>query len=283
VLSGATLTGADLAGATMLGTTLVHVDLTRANLSNVDWAGADLSGAHMTGAKLYGTRLHGAKLGEITCRWLDLSLNGDRSQVYNFRTEDPYEFFYRSAPMVQVTLDDCLDPNSHSLLAATYRKLSRITPVPAPNITVSRNRTILSFELKTDRDLFLMSAAGIFPFQDAALTQESLQQILAGGSQDGDAKLTLKELQELMPVLHQLRSNLDHPFFQVPTHTQAINSEGQSLTIYRSPMFSKRSVPFFQEEDEFQNNSLPAFVVPPAEQVISFISAFRSGPTVAAR
>ena len=283
VLSGATLTGADLSGATLLGTTLVHVDLTRANLSNIDWAGADFSGAQMTGAKLYGTKLHGAKLGEITCRWLDLSLNGDRSTVYHFQTEDAYEFFYRSAPRVQVTLDDCLDPDSHSLLAATYRKLSRVTPIPAPNITVSRHRTILSFELKDDRDLFLMAAAGIFPFQDAALTQESLQRILNATVPDSESQessgtpSSLKLLQDLMPILHQLRSNLDHPFFQIPTDTQVVNSEGHRLTLYRNPLFSKRSVPFFQQEDDFKTNSLPAFIQPATEQILQFITAFRQG------
>ena len=258
------------------------MDLTRANLSNIDWAGADFSGAHMTGTKLYGTKLHGAKLGEITCRWLDLSLNGDRSTVYHFQTEDAYEFFYRSAPTVQITLDDCLDPDSHSLLAATYRKLSRVTPIPAPNITVSRHRTILSFELENDRDLFLMAAAGIFPFQDAALTQDSLQQILMASAQDSEIQdsgilSSLKLLQDLMPILHQLRSNLDHPFFQIPTDTQVVNSEGHRLTLYRSPLFSKRSVPFFQREDEFKANALPAFIQPSTEQIRRFTTAFRLG------
>lgn len=277
VMSGATLTGADLTGATLIGTTLVHVDLTRANLSNVDWADADLSGAHMTGAKLYGTNLYGAKLGEVTCRWVDLSLNGDRSQIYTFQTEDMYEFFYRSAPMIHVTLDDALAPDSLSLLANTYRKLARVTPIPAPNITLSRHRTQLSFELKTDRDLFIMAAAGIFPFQDADKTQKSLQTMLEIGSIDAASRAALQQLQDLMPLLQQLRSDIDHPFFQVPTHTQMINTEGQTLTIYRSPQFGKRPVPFFQQEDELKINALPAFSRPPEEQIMGFIQAFRQG------
>jgi hypothetical protein len=217
---------------------------------------------------------------DVTCRWLDLSLNGDRSQVYTFQSADPYEFFYRSAPKVQVTLDACIAIDAYSLLASTYRKLTKVIPIPTPNLTTSRHRTTLSFDLGHDRDLFLIGAAGIFPFGDAEQTQQllsdMLQAIPTGTRQNQALQKSLAQLQSLMPILHQMRSSLDHAFFQVPTQTQLVNSEGQSLTVYRNPQFGKRSVPLFQERDDLLTNGLLDFSPPNPEQLTAFIEGFRA-------
>ena len=280
VLSGANLTGADLSNATLLGTTLVHVNLSNANLSGVDWTNADLTGATIDGIKLHRTNRYGAILDDVSCRWIDLSMNADRVQTYHFSSNDPYEFFYRSAPKVEVTLDASIAIDAASLMASTYRKLTRVTPLPTPNLATSRHRTTLSFELGHDRDLFLTAAAAIFPFADAEQTQTFLTIMLKSVPHDlpqtEALQKSLEKLQSLMPILHQMRSNLDHVFFQVPTNMQLVNSEGQSLTIYQNPGFGKRSVPLFQSLNDLQTNGLLDFSPPPEQQVTAFIKAFRT-------
>ena len=295
ILSGANLTGADLSYATLLNTTLVHVDLTRANLASVDWAGADFTGAQLTGAKVHDTLPFGPKVEGINCRWVDLSRNGDRSQTYQFSSDSPHEFFYHGAPTVQVIVDDRLDPEAYSALIVSYQQLTRHSSVKMqpPNVTINRRRTTLRFELYHDAQLFLIAYAAIFPFADAHLTHQYLTALLKLVPsqifrQDPEQ---LQQYQEIVKLLSQNSQEMTGdrflrviptaackiPFFQAPTQTMLINSNNQGLNVYSNPMFGKRSVPLFQESDDLQINVMPEFQMAGQEQIIEFISGFRSG------
>jgi uncharacterized protein YjbI with pentapeptide repeats len=298
ILSGANLTGADLSGATLLGTTLVHVDLTRANLASVDWRGADLTGAQLTGCKLYDTLSFGPKVEGVSCKWIDLSRNGDRSQTYQFPDNSVEDFFEQSAPTVKLIVDSRVDSEAHAALAVAYQQLVRqsqlsLTP---PNLTIHRRRTILTFELTADPELFMTAYAAIFPFEDAQQTQRSLTALLKQipsqiFRQEGDL---LQRFQKLITLLSQQRQLLESDrilqviptaaqkldFFQAPTQMHLINSKLQTLAIYSNPFFGKRSVPFFKTADEFNINALPKFQAPSQDQVIEFITGFRQ-PTIA--
>lgn len=292
-LSGANLTGADLSHATLLNATLVHVDLTRANLASVDWSGADLSGSSLTGAKLYGVLPFGIKTEGATCRWIDLSPNGDQSQLYQFLTDDPQEFFHESPPIVQIVIDDRLSADAHCALAVAYQQMARnggaIVP---PHIQVHRRRTILRFELERDEQLFLTAYIAIFPFQDAEATQQNLlNSVKLVPTQSLSDKDQLQRFQTSVSYLSQSIQKLDTAkllqvipvaiqkirFFQAPSRSMLLNSNNQALTIYDNPQFGKRRIKRDKSEEAFAFLTQPAAFRPPtAEEAIDFIQGFQN-------
>ncbi|MBF2025997.1 MAG: pentapeptide repeat-containing protein [Oscillatoriales cyanobacterium C42_A2020_001] len=260
-LSGANLTGVNLSYANLLGTILVHADLTRASLIGADWAGSDLSGATLTGAKLHGVLRFGIKTEGILCEWVDLSPNGDQSDICHLPTERLRLFFHEMPPTVRLTIDAEFDPEAHYALAATYCQLARRYQImlPPPNIRVGRRRTALTFEMKSDDELFLASYVAILPFKDAACAQEnllSLLKLLRGEDLSGDAK-PMPLAQELETALNQFAAKAEGvqlpascemllkkaTFFEAPTQTTLVTSKSQNLTIYTHPCFGKRVVP----------------------------------------
>jgi uncharacterized protein YjbI with pentapeptide repeats len=292
-LSGANLTGADLSHATLLNATLVHVDLTRANLAWVDWSGADLSGSSLTGAKLHGVLPFGIKTDDATCQWVDLSPNGDQSQLYQFLTPDPGEFFHQTPPIVQIVIDDRLSTDAHCALAVAYQQMARhggaIVP---PHIEVHRRRTILRFELERDEQLFFTAYIAIFPFQDAGATQQNLlnavklvptkalsdtarlhrfQMSVSALSQSMQKLDTAKLLQVIPVAIQKIR------FFQAPSRSVLLNSNNQALTIYDNPEFGKRRIKRSQSEEVFAFLTQPTAFRPPTEEdAIDFIEGFHN-------
>lgn len=263
-LSGANLTGANLNNANLVNASLVHVDLTRANLVGVDWAGADLSGATLTGAKLYGVPRFGIKTEGICCDWIDLSPNGDQSHIYYLTLEDHESFFHEIPPTVQIVVDAALSQEAHWVLAATYHQIFRkqLAAINPPNIQVSRRRTTLTFEMDSDDQLFLTAYLAIAPFQDAEETQKStialmrlIKQMIQSTEKQNHAT-DLERLQQISAkldvILEQsvtlklketsLRTLEKIKFFQAPTRTLLINSNGQTLNVYSNHMFGKRIV-----------------------------------------
>lgn len=298
-LSGANLTGADLSNAVLLDATLVHVDLTRANLAGADWAGADLSGSTMTGVKLHAVPPYGIKTEGATCRWIDLSLNGDQSRVYQFLTDDCHEYFNETPPTVQIVIDDRLNTDSHCGLAVTYQQIGRQcrSLVPPPNLEVRRRRTTLTFELERDEQLFIAAYIAIFPFEDAKITQKNIlslvQQISTQEVHKGAGNL--RQFQRIVTKLSQQTQQVDAlkllqslpiaikkiPFFQSPTAVTLMNSNNQVLTVYHNPKFGKHwSLASKVDEELDSANSIRAFELPGAEAAVSFIKGFhhlRSG------
>jgi uncharacterized protein YjbI with pentapeptide repeats len=291
VLSGATLTGATLNQAILLDATLVHADLTRAALMEVDWAGADLTGAQLTGCKLHNTRRFGANFNEVDCRWLDLSPNGDRVNTFQFNSDDPYEFFYRATPMVEVLVDEYLDIEAHSALSVIYQRLSRQlrSALPTPQINVHRRRTILTFEPHRDEKLFTIAYLMMFPFTDAIISQQSLTELLKGISAEKirQAKIALSTFQHLVTHLNQYRQKINSdpqlqslfqsaqkiPFFQAPTRVQLLNSDNQQLLIYSSSDIGRKTL--LQSATVNGQIEKPAFHEATPDEVLEFIRRFR--------
>ena len=178
-LSGANLYGANLSNANLLNATLVHADLTQANLIHADWVGADLTGAALTGAKIYAVSRFGLKADDVTCDWVDRA-NGDRSLIQRFSAEAAQKYFNATPPTVQIIVDRPLDPDANFVLAATYRQIARQYPGLShpPSIEVNSRRTIISFRIEQDDQLFPTAFVAIIPFSDATFTQKNLITLL---------------------------------------------------------------------------------------------------------
>lgn len=291
-LSGANLTGANLSHANLFTTSLVHVDLTRANLIGVDWAGADLSGAILTGAKLYDVLRFGIKSDGMICEWIDLSPNGDQSNIYRLTSEDHKGFFREMPPTVRIVIDATLDQDANFALAVTYRQLAESTCVALnpPNIQSGRRRTTLTFEMESDEQLFLTACIAILPFEDSANAQKnvfSLRRLL----QSTDVRNRFdaaEQIQQLHIMLDQillktsqvklsesfLKALAGVKFFKVPTKTVVINSSGQTLNLYTHPMFGKRLI---NTEASLPTDSTAASIhtsLPELETFIDFVEGF---------
>jgi uncharacterized protein YjbI with pentapeptide repeats len=294
VLSGANLTGADLSHATLIGTSLVHVDMTRATLIGVDWAGADLTGAQMTGVKLYDVQPFGAKFDEVTCGWVDLSPNGDRSKTYQFASADVYEFFYKAAPTVQVVVDERISPEACGALAVTYQQLARQANlrVPAPSLLANRRRTTLKFELEQDEQLFLAAFVAIFPFTDGGLCHQSLSDLVQLVPSEAFRE-DRQQLQRFRQMVMELRKDTQQVandrrlqmipgviqklgFFHAPTQTILINSSGQRLAVSCNPLFSRRSLPSLAVEEATIERGSLKFLPSSREQVVEFVKGFHN-------
>jgi uncharacterized protein YjbI with pentapeptide repeats len=291
VLSGATLTGANLSQTILLDATFVHADLTRAALIEVDWAGADLTGANLTGAKLYSTRRFGPKFDEAICPWIDLSPNGDRSRTFEFTSDDPYEYFYRATPALEIVVDNQLNIEAYSALAVMYQRLARQlnTPLPSPNITVNRRRTTLTFDLHSDEKLFTIAYLMMYPFTDANISNQALTELLKsiGVEQVQKSGISVSAFELMVAHLNQHRQKMisnqqlqsllqsvqNNPFFQAPTRSTLRNSGGQSLLAYSSCDFGRRSL----VQSGYLNGNIekPAFHQPSPSEVVEFISGFR--------
>ncbi|HTL88370.1 MAG TPA: pentapeptide repeat-containing protein [Leptolyngbya sp.] len=291
-LSGANLTGADLSHATLLDTTLVHTDLSRSNLAFVDWTGADLSGSNLTGAKLHAVSPFGIKTAGATCRWIDLSRNGDQSQIYQFFSEDLSEYFHETPPIVEIAIDERFTPDAHCALAVAYQHLARQgNPIAPPQIEIHKRRTILRFQLDRDETLFQTAFIAILPFADAALTQEFLITVLQSIPTQAvnESAHGLQIFHELVKTLSQSIHQLDRTkllqaipiaiqkirFFQAPTRSIISSSTARSLTLYDNPQFGKRRIKYSASEAEFAFLTQPsAFVPPTSAEAIDFLQSF---------
>lgn len=292
-LSGATLTGADLSHAILLNTTLVHADLSRSNLAFVDWTGADLSGSTLTGAKLYAVSPFGIKTAGANCRWIDLSQNGDQSQIYQFVTEDLSEYFYEFPPIVEIIIDDRLSPDAHCALAVAYQQLARRgNGIVPPQIEVHKRRTILRFTLDRDEDLFPTAFIAILPFADAEVAQRNLLHFLTSIPTQAinQSTIGLPAFHTLIATLSTSIQKLDTSkliqtipiaiqkirFFQAPTQLTLSNSRQRALTLYDNPQFGKRRIKYSQGEEEFAFLNQPnSFVSPTQSEAIEFFQGFQ--------
>lgn len=293
-LSGANLTGADLSHATLLDATLVHVDLSRSNLAFVDWTGADLSGSILTGAKLYSVSPFGIKTSGATCRWIDLSQNGDQSQIYQFATDDLSEYFQEFPPIVEIMIDDRLSSDAHCALAVAYQQLARQgNSIVPPQVEVYKRRTILRFRLDRDVDLFSTAFIAILPFADAKATQKNLLELLKSMPTEAieHSEIGLSAFHALIATLSTSIQKVDTSkllqaipiaiqkirFFQAPTRLTLSNSKQRSLILYDNPNFGKRRIKYSQAEEEFAFLNQPiSFVLPTQSEAINFLQSFQT-------
>ncbi|MCL1473149.1 pentapeptide repeat-containing protein [Argonema antarcticum] len=294
-LSGANLIGADLSNANLLNASLVHADLTQARLIRADWTGADLSGATLTGAKLYAVSRFGLKTEGLICEWVDLSPDGDRTQIYRLSSEEARKFFHQTLPTVQIIIDAPLDHESHFTLASCYHQIAQQQSVfyLPPSIKVGRRRTLLTFVIDNDNQLFSTAYLAILPFTDSEATHKNiiiLMQMLQSPEMDN---LGIKEPQRLQNLSNALIQGLskifaskllkssfvikeDSKFFQSPTQIVLTNSSDQTLNIYHHPQFGKRFVKpsSFANPDQITSIEPVKYTPPSASVVFDFIKNF---------
>jgi uncharacterized protein YjbI with pentapeptide repeats len=295
-LSGANLTGVNLSSTNLLGTILVHADLTRASLIDADWAGADLSGATLTGAKLHGVLRFGVKTDGLLCEWIDLSPNGDQSNICRLTAEKIKDFFQEAPPTIRMKVDAPLDIAAHHGLAMAYYQLSQryAIALPPPNIRIGRRRTTLTFELSHDEHLFLAAYLVSLPFQDSMYLRHNLMALLemlqpakltkqaANLSSTGWLTQTLAQVGVSTTEIAELAASQSFlekiKFFHAPIQVTLTTSKNQPLTLYSHPEFGKR----------MQNSELTAFTdspdpaprrracLPTLSALIDFIQGFKS-------
>ncbi len=261
-LSGANLYGTDLRHGNLQNATLIHADLTQANLTSVDWTGVDLTGALLTGAKLHNVSRFNLTAEEITCDWVDLSPNGDGTEITYFGPEQAYRFFNGAAPTIEIQVDAALDANAHCALANAYRYIMSHFGVisECPNIEVSARRTLLSFRIEKDENLFLAAYVVILPFKDGASVQRAIDVLLKMLTPENCHQLNVqlshqivnfgvRMIQEInplenlvLPPLLDAELEVEKSFFQSPTRVILTNAEEQSLTLYRHPLFGKNDM-----------------------------------------
>lgn len=293
-LSGANLMGADLSHTHLLNASLVHADLSQARLIHADWIGADLTGAILTGAKLYAVSRFGLKTAGVTCEWVDLSPEGDRSQVLDLSTENAQNFFNDTLPTVRLTVDAPLDLGANLAVASIYAQIAQVYPAlnKAPSIDVGVRRTTLTFRIDSNAELFTIAYLAILPFNDATPAHENIMalvKMLQSTELGTFSNKEQKQIQQLIKALNQALTRINStdtlkvapgrnqpvPFFQAPTHTVVTNSSDQTLNIYYHPAFGKHLMNQVSVSDRSQNAAMktPISILPPIDSVIEFIKA----------
>lgn len=289
--------GADLSYANLHNASLVHADLTQASLMKVDWMGADLSGAILTGAKLHAVSRFGLKTTGITCEWVDLSPEGDRSQIFYLSGEGLQKFFNATQPTVQISVDAPLDLDANFALASSYHQISHIYPAIriAPSLEVGARKTTITFSIDNNADLFILGYLAILPFKDAQATHDNILAIvkmLHSQKLDALESQPSAPIRELMANLYQVIDtiNSNEPlksasslidsvnFFQASTHTMITNSSDQTLNIYYHPAFGKSWMNQSNSRDRSKSASMqtPEVTLPSVSEVMEFIIGFDS-------
>lgn len=286
-LSGATLLGTNLSQANLNNSSLVHADLTQANLIRADWENADLSGATLTGTKLYEVPRFDLKIDGIICEWVDLSPDGDLTQVVRFKTDEVKNFFSQRPPIVKIIIDGPLDQEANLVLANTYYQIAQIYPIITrpPSIDVNYRRTTLVFRLAEDWQLFPVACLAIMPFSDALITQKNIINIvkqLQSADLDKNRLIQLRsamneainKINELKnsPILpHNNSGSLATKFFVCPTQVVLSKSKEKSLILQANYGFGRGFNPSMINNNNQQLNS-PKLNLPTVTQVVDFLN-----------
>ncbi|MDJ0556696.1 MAG: pentapeptide repeat-containing protein [Microcoleaceae cyanobacterium MO_207.B10] len=272
-LSGANLYGANLENANLSNAVLVHADLTKTNLIHVSWEGADLTAATLTASKLYGVSRFTITAQNITCDWVDMSVNGDGSEIINLTQENSQKFFNTTQPIVKVIVNMSLNPDTHLALAAIYRQLYQLNYqfILPPNIEVNSKKTILSFRVEKDQDLLTTAYAMIYPFKESTLIQNHFLELIEKINQDYSRTLDVRTLNifakirisitKIKRIISDFRTIdsqkklLNLKFFTSPIQIITINSLGQEVKI-KNIIKSQNHHSNLVIETEAKNNSL---------------------------
>lgn len=295
-LSGANLIGANLDHANLFNTSLVHADLTQANLMRSHLEGADLSGAILTGAKLHGVSRFSLKTDGMSCEWIDLSPNGDHTQLCHFTPKNLQKFFNQTHPIVQIIVDRPLSHRANLALANTYYQLAQRYRdiIQPPSIEVGYRRTILTFRVEVDELLFPTAYVVALPFSDAEAIQKNALHLVKLSQTKSSDLLGVKESNRLaklsVAILKRMRhvstiqlpgrtqpSEFGSKFFRTPTQVILSNSSDGQLGIYHNPMFGKRLLANTQIEQLSSPLSLDSktMALPTVKVVLDFLQGFQ--------
>ncbi|MDJ0519911.1 MAG: pentapeptide repeat-containing protein [Trichodesmium sp. MO_231.B1] len=253
ILNRVNLHGGNLHNSNLSNAVLVNADLTKSNLIHVSCEGADLTSATLTGTKLYGVSRFQITAKNITCDWVDMSVNGDGSKIINLTPEKSKLFFNPTQPTVKVIVDTPLDPDSHLALAAIYRQIYKqynLLGLP-PNIEVNSQKTRLSIRVDKDEQLFTTAYLMIYPFKVSTLTQNYFLELIDRISQDYSRNLDVRtsnrfanirvNLNKMKRIIEELKANNTQPlqilnlkFFSSPLKIRIVNSIGQNFCLTNS-------------------------------------------------
>ncbi len=259
-LSGANLTGARLSGVTLENTTLVHADLSRTDLQHMYCVGSDLSGAILTGAHLFGAICYDVKTMETVCDWIDLSPQGDQSQVRRFYDAVTiHRYLNRRPPQVKVVVDTALTQAAHASLAAAYGHMAQVVPTFSrpPNIEMTHRRTLLTFMPEAEAELSAIACLAALPFSDGTMVRNILADLITEGAarsqrsalQDAAhehlyAAIAALDAHDWQPLHEKLARQ---PFFSAPLQVQLSNMRGQVLELYQNSRFGVRNLPLKED------------------------------------
>lgn len=292
-LSGANLMGADLSNANLTNASLVHANLTQARLIKAEWVGADLTKAILTGAKLYATSRFGLKTEGMICEWIDLSPTGDRTIIQDFASVESREFFNETPPTIRIIVDRPLDHEANFALAGAYHQIAqqyREIKQP-PSIEIGRRRTVFTFEVDSDENLFPTAYIAILPFKDATITQKNICTALEMIFSSDIDKLGLKESNRVKLLTNLLEQAINNTiaiknkkiifdiaaklnFFQAPTQTILTNSSAQNLILHEHPYFGKKIINRNDENTSIYEISSEALLITSLSMVVDFVKGF---------
>ncbi len=268
ILNSVNLHGANLLNSNLSNAVLFKADLTQSNLINVSCEGADLTSATLTGTKLYGVSRFRITAQNITCDWVDMSVNGDGSKIINLTPEQSKLFFNASKPTITFTVDAPLDPDSHLALAAIYRQIYKkynLLGLP-PNIEVNYQKTILSIRVDKDEQLFPTAYLMIYPFKVSTLTQNYVLELIEQISQDYCRNLDVRtsnrfakirvSLNKMKRIIDELKANNTQPpqiqnlkFFSSLLKIQIVNSRGEDFCLTNSLDYTEAISSFLRKKD----------------------------------
>ncbi len=294
-LSGANLVGADLSNANLLNASLVHADLTQASLIKADWIGADLTGANLTGAKLFAVSRYGLKTDGMIADWVDLSPDGDRSEIQRFEAEDTKKFFSQTMPRVKIIVDAPLTLEANLLLLSAYQQLSHkeyLKLREAPSIEVGARRTTITFQINNNEYLFILGYITILPFQDATAAHNNIMAIVQSLQSHNVESLGGKDPKRIRDLITTFSETIrgvasqnleisiplqaqENSFFSSPTQLILTNSNDQSLSIYHHSGFGKKLLlqkgtsNYLRAESQSQAANLPLL-----SEIVNFIREF---------
>jgi hypothetical protein len=228
------------------------------------------------------------KAEEITCEWVDLSANGDHSQIYKFDAESLNKFFNQALPTVRLIIDAPLTLNANLALATIYHKIAQIHPIlnHPPSVEIDSRRTTLTFQVNRETYLFTIGFLSILPFEDAAPTQKLLinlmRQIQEQTSSQKARTQVLGAMAEVVTKVNDLKQIVrvtlnpsTRQFFESSTQTVLKNSSQQELVIYRHPSFGRRLKGSYSvQSEDSSNRQLASASQLSLTQVIDFIDSF---------
>mgnify|MGYP006422005197 CR=1 FL=1 len=236
----------------------------------------------------------GIKSDGIRCEWVDLSPTSDRSQIQRLNPKEAQRFFNETLPTVRIIIDAVMEQNAHLAMALAYYQIAQHYSDlgKAPSIEVGTRRTIITFRLESNLQLFAIAYVAIVPFQDATNGQHNIVQIVQMLQTHQTETISVKELKQIQ----QLRSALDRAiervkqieqietfsrhikqggkFFEAPTQILLTNSDNQTLEVHHHPNFGKRFLNLTPRDRNSSKTNLPEvmkFSLPPVNIVFNFI------------
>ena len=295
-LSGANLIGADLSHANLTDASFVQADLTQARLIKAEWVGADLTKAILTGAKVYGTPRFGLKTEGMICEWVDLSPDGDQSIIKSLNSDDFRYFFNQTPPTIQIIVDRPLDYEANFIIASAYYQIAQQYQElkQPPSIEIGRRRTIFTFQVDSDENLFSTAYIAILPFKDAATTRRNICTVVEMIMSEDLAKLSLRspeQVNQLTTLLAQVMGNAaamnkmkqklevaaKFNFFQAPTQTILTNSLAQNLILHNHSNFGKKFINHSDVNPSISgniSNEAVKSMIPSMSMVVEFFQGF---------